>query len=182
MMRTMLGAAAAAVVAAAACTIPSGEWPPPPPAAAPAPGTADTIFASVAAALLDEANRARRAAGLPMLRADAALNRAAMHYAGELAVRRVLDHHSPTAGLETMTRRIEAAGGSWRRAAENLARFTGTADEVAAEIIGLWLGSPSHRGNLLDRGFTHSGAGVARDRRGEWFIVQLYTLPPPGRD
>jgi uncharacterized protein YkwD len=140
-------------------------------------GTADGVLAEVAGDLLTAANRARASHGLRPLVPDAALNRAAMAYAQELAAREVLDHTSPTPGLETMTRRIEAAGGTWLRAGENLAQLGGPANEAGRHIVDLWMTSPPHRSNLLERAYTHAGSGVAVGRRSEWVAVQLYVLP-----
>jgi uncharacterized protein YkwD len=142
--------------------------------------TADGELAEVAGELLTAANRVRVAQGLRPLVPDAALNRAAMAYAQELAARGVLDHTSPTPGLETMTRRIEAAGGSWLRAGENLAQLGGPANGAGRHIVDLWMTSPPHRSNLLERAYTHAGSGVARGRRSEWVAVQLYVLPRSG--
>jgi uncharacterized protein YkwD len=156
------------------CAVPPGTAPaPPPPSAPPAAGG----YAQLADDVIAVSNRARGDAGLRPFVTDPALNRAATDYAIELAARRTLDHSSPTPGRETMTRRIEAAGGSWQRAAENLASRTGPAGDVAAGSVGGWLRSTGHRANLLDAAFTHTGAGVARDAQGMWYIVQLYTLP-----
>jgi uncharacterized protein YkwD len=125
-----------------------------------------------------ELNRVRAAHGLTPLRTDPALVRAATAYAAELATRRVLDHDSPTPGRHTHTQRIDVAGGIWRRAAENLANVAGTADDVPARVLTLWLSSDGHRRNVLEPTYTHTGAGVAKDTRGQWYVVQLYTLRP----
>jgi uncharacterized protein YkwD len=148
--------------------------------AAPATGTTVSTYASVADALLAEANRARARAGVPPLRADPALDRAAIEHAAELAVRRVLDHRSSTPGRETVTQRIEAAGGRWANAGENLASLTHPAEQVPSQTVGIWLGSTGHRRNLLDPVLTLAGTGIARHPTGHWYIVQIYVRPPPG--
>jgi uncharacterized protein YkwD len=131
----------------------------------------------IAADLLSAANRARAREALPPLHPDAALDRAAQQYARELAQRGVLSHTSPTPGLETMTRRIEAAGGTWTHAAENLARLGGPGSEAGRHIVDLWMTSAPHRANVMSRTYTHAGSGVARGARGEWVAVQLYVRP-----
>lgn len=137
---------------------------------------------AVAAEVLRAADRARAAEGMVTLAVDAALNQAAQAHAEELASRRTLDHTSTTPGRTTMADRIRAAGGTWVRAAENLASTTGTAGTVPAQAIRLWLSSPGHRRNLLEPAYTHTGAGVAVDGAGLWYIVQLYTVPGRGRE
>ncbi|HSJ26342.1 MAG TPA: CAP domain-containing protein [Longimicrobiales bacterium] len=142
------------------------------------PGDASGTYAHVADGMTTELNRLRAARRLQTLRTDPALVRAATDYAAELATRRTLDHHSPVPGRHTHTQRIDHAGGRWQRAAENLASTYGEAAEVPAKIIEMWLGSDMHRRNLLEAEYTHTGAGIARDTRGQWYIVQLYTLQP----
>jgi uncharacterized protein YkwD len=132
---------------------------------------------SISDRLLVEVNRARQRVGSPPLLAAEALDRVAHDYAAELARRGALDHVSPTPGLESMGKRIEAGGVSWRRAAENLGRRTGPAGDVAANIVAGWLASPGHAANMLEPAYTSAGTGVARDPAGMWFVVQLYVRP-----
>jgi uncharacterized protein YkwD len=150
-----------------------------PPSAAepPAELTLDRPWPSITDRLLVEVNRARQRVGSPPLIASDALDRVAHDYAAELARRGVLDHVSPTPGLETMGQRVEAGGVSWRRAAENLARRTGPAGDVAPNIVAGWIASPGHAANMLEPAYTRTGTGVARDPVGVWFVVQLYVLP-----
>lgn len=76
-----------------------------------------------------------------------------------------------------MTMRIEAAGATWTRAAENLASITARPADVPAGAARMWLESDGHRANMLGADYTHTGAGVAVDTRGVWYITQLYTVP-----
>jgi uncharacterized protein YkwD len=131
----------------------------------------------VAEGVLTEANRARRAAGVASLQADPDLDRAAAEYASELADRGLLDHDSPTPGRRTVSQRVDAAGVAWTRVAENLGLVRTHEAAVAATVVRLWLGSPGHRSNLLDAGYVWAGAGVARDRVGDWYVVQVYVTP-----
>jgi uncharacterized protein YkwD len=149
-----------------------------PPAAEALPSVgSDPVLAGIARDLLAAANRARAVEGLSPLQPDPALDRAAAEHAQELAGRGVLDHRSRTPGRETLTRRIEAAGGTWFQAGENLARLGGPGAEAGHHIVQLWLASPAHRRNLMDRTYTHAGSGIAIASRGEWVAVQLYVLP-----
>jgi uncharacterized protein YkwD len=141
------------------------------------PGTSDGTLAAIAAGLQRAANQMRADSGLVGLRADPALNRAAMKYAQELAWRGVLDHRSATPRLETLTKRIEASGGTWLEAGENLARLGGPAERAGGYIVELWMTSPSHRRNLMNPRYTHVGSGAARATRREWVTVQVYVVP-----
>lgn len=142
-------------------------------------GDGAAIWAEVADGVTAELNRLRSSRSLPSLRTDPALVRAATDHAEELAARRTLDHRSPVPGRHTHTQRIDLAGGRWQRAGENLATTGGEAGGVPARVIEMWLGSDMHRRNMLDADYTHTGTGVAVDVRGQWYIVQLYTLQPP---
>jgi uncharacterized protein YkwD len=137
----------------------------------------NTTIAAVARAVVAEVNRTRVAEGLAALSDDAALARAAREHSEELAARRTLDHNSTDPERRTMTMRIEAAGGTWTRAAENLANMSGAASSVPAQSAQMWLTSEGHRRNLLSPTYTHTGVGVAVDRRGIWYVTQLYVLP-----
>lgn len=148
---------------------------PPPP---PAPPADDAAVASpLADAIIAEANRARAADGAGQLRSHEALQRAAQSHADELAVRGVLDHGSPTPGRATLGERLKAVGVSMREAGENLAMLHAQTGNVPPAAVRMWLTSEGHRRNLLNRNFTHTGVGIARDSRGNWYIVQLYLLP-----
>jgi uncharacterized protein YkwD len=143
----------------------------------PAPPTAAELTA-VARAVIQRANAVRAEVDAPALQEVPALTAAAQEYAHELAALRRLEHTSPTPGRTTMTQRIEAAGGTWQRAAENLASTSDVMLDVPRVVIELWLTSAGHRRNLLDLDYTTTGVGVARDARGYWYVVQLYVLPP----
>jgi uncharacterized protein YkwD len=107
----------AGVALLCACTIPAGP-PPPAPVPVPAAPAPDTAADAIARDLLAEVNRTREAHGPRALRRDSVLDRAASEHALELAERRTLDHVSTDPGRRTVTTRIEAAGGTWSRAAE----------------------------------------------------------------
>jgi uncharacterized protein YkwD len=171
------------VVACSACvSLPVQTRPPArsiPARAAPPPTTAE--LEAVARAVLERANAVRAEVKAPALREVPALTTAAQQYAVELAARQRLEHTSPTPGRKTMTDRIEAAGGTWQSAAENLASTSDVMVDVPRVVIELWLTSAGHRRSLLDPSFTTTGVGVARDARGNWYVVQLYVLPPRRR-
>jgi uncharacterized protein YkwD len=170
----------AGVALLCACTIPAGP-PPPAPVPVPAAPAPDTAADAIARDLLAEVNRTREAHGARALRRDSVLDRAASEHALELAERRTLDHVSTDPGRRTVTTRIEAAGGTWSRAAENLANMSGPASDVPPRTARMWLDSEGHRRNMLDPAYTHTGIGIAIDRRGVWYVTQLYVLPSAGR-
>lgn len=159
----------------AACTMPIGVPVRTEPPAPVSPGDASTV--EVARGVIAAVNGARHARGLGPLTEDAALSRAAYDHSVELAARRILDHRSTNPATHTMTMRIEAAGATWTRAAENLASMTSRASDVPGGTVRMWLESDGHRANMLGAEYTHTGVGVAVDTRGVWYITQLYTVP-----
>jgi uncharacterized protein YkwD len=169
-----------AVLLSAGCMVPIGG--PPATATTPAPESpTNASMAAVARAVMVEVNRTRVAQGLAALSEDAALAGAAREHSEELAARRTLDHSSTDPERRTMTMRIEAAGGTWLRAAENLASMTGPSSRVPPQTAQMWLSSDGHRRNMLAASYTHTGVGVAIDRSGIWYVTQLYVLPGPAR-
>jgi len=118
---------------------------------------------------------ARAAHGLPPLRPDPGLARAATAHAFENARRGVLDHGSPDPARATPADRVALAGVALVEIGENLARIPGAS--VARRAVDGWLASPPHRRNLLDPGFTHVGFGVA-DGPGGRYVVQLFGARP----
>jgi uncharacterized protein YkwD len=107
-------------------------------------------------------NAERTARGLKRLRAQPDLAEAAGRFARQMVRDRFFDHTSP--GGSTMVSRIKAT--SYLRDAvrwtvgENLAWGTGTKATPRA-TVDAWMHSADHRGNLLDRGFTEVGIGIA---------------------
>ena len=169
-----------AVLLSVGCVAPIGA--PPATASTPVPESpTNATLAAVASAVMSEVNRTRVAEGLAALSEDAALARAAREHSEELAARRTLDHSSTDPERRTMTMRIEAAGGTWMRAAENLASMTGPSSRVPPQTVQMWLSSDGHRRNMLSASYTHTGMGVAIDRFGVWYVTQLYVFPRPAR-
>lgn len=164
------------VLLCSTCTIPAGP-PPSPAVSVPAAPAADEAVAAVARDVLAEVNRTRVANRRKALREDPALSRAARGHSEELAGRRTLDHNSTDPSRRTLTMRIEAAGGVWNRAAENLAQVSAPASDVPSRTAHLWLRSEGHRRNMLEPVYTHTGVGVAIDQYGVWYITQVYVLP-----
>jgi uncharacterized protein YkwD len=146
---------------ALATTTPTGPDPPP----SPSPGAAAELLAAT--------NRARAAAGLPILLADPRLDRAAQGWAQRCAERGVLDHFGPD-GSSPWTR-ITAAGVKYTSASENAAWGQTSANQVVND----WTserppGITGHRDNVLSRAFTHCGGGCAAGRDGQLFWVADY--------
>jgi uncharacterized protein YkwD len=126
------------------------------------------------------ANQDRMQYGLPKLRADSLLSKAAQGHAEDMLRRNYFSHYSPEG--RSPSDRFLAVGGR-NGAAENLlvlrdSSLRGTDlnfDRLAFFERG-WMGSPGHRQVLLDRRYGRFGFGVAvsGDRL---YAVQLFTFP-----
>jgi uncharacterized protein YkwD len=90
--------------------------------------------------------------GAPALRVGRALTRAARAHSVDMARRGYFDHGAFVQRLRNFGVRAPYVG-------ENLA--TGTQPLTPAMIVQMWIASPPHRQNLLDRSFRRIGIGVA---------------------
>ncbi|MEV5970379.1 CAP domain-containing protein [Streptomyces sp. NPDC051921] len=114
------------------------------------------------------ANIERAAAGCKPLTVDADLTRAAQDYTDDMAATGNFSH-TGTDGSQPQDR-IEAAGYTWSRSGENIAK--GQSD--AAAVMDAWMNSPGHRANILNCGFTEIGVGVSTDG-GPWWTQDFGT-------
>lgn len=108
----------------------------------------------------DHINAQRRAAGLPALRIDRRLVRAAAGHACDMAAMGRMTHTSSN-GMNVL-QRAQAAGVRVCTIAENTA--WGRPYEAPTALVSGWMNSSGHRANILmDRGVSHFGAAVAYD-------------------
>ena len=108
-------------------------------------------------------NRQRARYGLPRLREQHALRKAAARYSKLMVRRGFFSHVSPSGS--TMVSRVRSTSylrgvRSWSLG-ENLAWGAGSA-ATPAKIVRAWMRSPGHRRNILDGSFREIGIGVVR--------------------
>jgi uncharacterized protein YkwD len=115
----------------------------------PAVSTAGTT--SHEQAVVQEMNRVRAEHGLPALRFDDRLQRAAVAHSREMLVNDVFQHGAFSTRLQRYNVQSRIAG-------ENLAWGTGSMGTARA-IVSAWLASPEHRANLLRTSFSRVGVG-----------------------
>ena len=106
-------------------------------------------------------NRERARHGLPRLRENPKLRRAAERHTSNMVSARFFDHTSPSGS--TMVDRIRRTGYTKSARAwalgENIAWGTGGL-ATAAEIHRSWMRSSGHRANILQRSFREIGIGL----------------------
>lgn len=130
-------------------------------------------------------NQSRKENNLPPLALEAKLNKAAQGHAEDMLKRKYFAHSSPEG--KTVGDRYRRAGGSkWLVTAENLATFTQTfppiTDNVLKHLQESWMNSPGHRKNILLRGLTEFGFGIAVDASGNLYAVQNFAGPGSDTD
>ena len=118
---------------------------------APGAGAQTQGLTSSEASLLSTMNAVRKSNGLPALRVDFHLVRAARGHSADM-MRRQYFAHGSVAG------RVSAAGARGPLFGEDLAWATGI---NATWVVTHWLASPSHRAVLLRPGFRRVGIGYA---------------------
>jgi uncharacterized protein YkwD len=117
---------------------------------------------AVRAAIVCLHNQIRARNGLPLLRGNTKLRRAAEGHSAEMVQKHYFDHTSP--GGSSMVDRILAAG--YVRAdqgwvlGENLEWGTGGM-ATPRGALDAWMNSPGHRSNILKRSYRHMGIGIA---------------------
>ncbi len=141
----------------------------------PAPSSEGKALAS---RVLEASNRTRQSNGLPALKFNPALAKAA----GDQA--RFLVANVPPGGQ--MSKSVAHSNFGGRSVAVMMANSMSSTSEIVAamprgqgessNIISAWLASPGHRGKLLGP-WTFGGAGAAKASDGIWFVVEWFGNP-----
>jgi uncharacterized protein YkwD len=105
-----------------------------------------------ALAIVRAMNAVRESNGVPPLRVGRALTQAARAHSMDMARRGYFDHGA-------FVRRLRSFGVRAPYLGENLA--AGSQPLTAVEVVRMWVASPPHRQNLLDRSFRRVGVGEA---------------------
>src|SRR3954471_259889 len=115
--------------------------------------------------LLDQANEARKQAGLVALKWDDKLAEAARAHAQKMAEAHSLSHR--IVGERDLTDRIAATGLRFSSVAENIAYSTDNSEDFHDD----WMHSPGHRANILGTNSDSLGVAVL-DYKGKYYAVQ----------
>jgi uncharacterized protein YkwD len=122
--------------------------------------------------IFQKVNNARDENRVPQLCWKENLASEARRHAGNMAARRFFSHEDPKRG--EISRRLDTSGINWNRCAENIYREQGL-ENPAEDAVKEWLESSGHRKNMLDRGFSDTGVGVAAQADGTIYVVQVFT-------
>ena len=116
-------------------------------------------------------NQVRQENKLAPLKWSARMAEVARAHSARMATKRFFSHEDPKFGGPD--NRLSTAGIAWRLCGENIFEEHGEADPVRSAVRG-WMQSSGHRKNILTRGFTHTGIGVAIGRDGTYMITQMF--------
>jgi len=157
------------------------------------------------AAVRVEVNYHRCRAGLSAVRSESRLRRIAKGHSKWMARASNMSHRSTVSGRQTFGARLKGSGLRWKAGAENIGmvyrfrmerkqffvsdgpscQFTNSAGQkiqphsyqsLARYIVNLWMNSPGHRHNIMDRRMTMVGTAIALDTKakfcGTYYITQ----------
>lgn len=118
----------------------------------------------------DAVNNYRSSIGKNEMRLLKGLCEMAQVHAEDMASRRKrFSHDGFNDRVQQMKKRYELQAYS---AAENL-YYTSAGQNLDAQTLQAWIDSPGHHKNLIGE-FKYSGIGVAQDRAGGFYVVQVY--------
>lgn len=126
--------------------------------------------------IVDLTNQQRQQYGLPPLRVDPKLVRAAQIQASAMAQLGIMDHNLPGAALPTLQDRLAYVGYNFTTAGENVAM--GYPNQTT--LVDGWINSPTHRAVILNSTVTDIGVGVAYDSAGRSYYAEVVGLSIPG--
>lgn len=125
-------------------------------------------------------NKDRKAHNLPSLQLDQTLNRIAQAHAEDMLAKGYFSHVSPS-GRTPMQRFLSAGGSKSRVLRENIFHCMDCAQPAdaksVAELESGWMHSPPHRENILAKGITRYGFGLAENSSGGRYAVQDFDGP-----
>lgn len=163
----------------------------------------------LSAAILAEVNNQRCHSGLRRVVSSAGLADVAARHSGWMAASGQLTHDSTLAGISSLRDRLVASGHPGRGGTENIGqvqrypvdlvpsfRITDPATcqfattdgapipahsyrTLAQSIVALWMKSPDHKANILNRKVKSLGSGAAFDAGADWcgqfYITQTFS-------
>jgi uncharacterized protein YkwD len=122
--------------------------------------------------LLELTNAERKKENLPPLAVNQLLCKVARAHSQNMAKQEKLQHDLDE---KTPFDRLDDAKYEFRRAAENILQNAG--DSSPADMLKLWMDSPTHRANILKEDLTEIGLGFAKNDKGELYVTQVLAAP-----
>ncbi len=128
--------------------------------------------ASAEQAVVDLVNQYRALNGLPALARSETIMNIARARSADMAARGYFGHNDPVTGAPLAKGAVLASG--FGRAGENI-YWSGrpALADFPATAVGWFMGSPAHRANILNSGYTAIGVGIAWRGDG-WVLAQVF--------
>lgn len=135
-----------------------------------------TTYLKLEAEVLHQINEVRKNNGASLLLNDHRATQIAREHSRDMARMRCLTH----SGSDDLTveRRADHVGIDWQLIGENVARNKGY-EAPAQKAVLEWLKSSGHSKNILNKKFTLTGIGVAKDESGYYYFTQVFVQPMP---
>jgi uncharacterized protein YkwD len=127
--------------------------------------------------ILRETNEKRKKHGLQPFTASPALGSVAATHSRNMCQTRVFKHNSDAypQGWQTFTKRMKKV--NVRDAAENIGyrSLGGSAGKWARKVVDGWMGSPTHKKNILNPSYRFLGVGVDGCSNGLGYATQVFS-------
>jgi uncharacterized protein YkwD len=130
------------------------------PAPDPPPVPVPSELTAAEQSILKKTNDARQAAGAQPLVADKAITQIARGRSLDMGTRNYFAHVNPDG--KTALDLLREAGINYRSAGENIGKASGSPDETANTIFGMWMNSAGHKANLLSKSYGRIGIGAVQ--------------------
>jgi uncharacterized protein YkwD len=129
-------------------------------------------------------NQARASAGLRTLKLDSTLTSIARSRSKDMIVRNYFSHDIPPSGNQVFSI-LDSKGYCYSLAGENIGWNTYADDSATAQIQQMFMGSPSHRSNIMNKRWDVIGIGAYKGPSGKKMWTVLFadkcgsTAPAP---
>jgi uncharacterized protein YkwD len=129
-------------------------------------------------------NQARASAGLRTLKVDSTLTSIARSRSKDMIVRNYFSHNIPPSGNQVFSI-LDSKGYCYSLAGENIGWNTYSDDSATAQIQQMFMGSPSHRSNIMNKRWDAIGIGAYKGPSGKKMWTVLFadrcgsTAPAP---
>ncbi len=125
--------------------------------------------------VIEAHNRVRAEAKLPPLKVNAQLTEAARAHARDMAEHQKMSHDGSDGS--TVSKRVKQRGYHYQEVGENIATA-----ETSDQAMQLWLDSPPHLKNILDKLFSEIGVAMVPDSEGHQYWCVNFARPRPTVD
>ncbi|HLX64489.1 MAG TPA: CAP domain-containing protein [Planctomycetota bacterium] len=118
-------------------------------------------------AIIDATNAERKKTGLPALKPNALLFKAARQHSADMAKENKMVHELYG---KKHTERLDDIGYKWAAARENIA-FN---QKGGAAVVDAWMHSEKHKENILANDISEIGVGIVNDAKGQPYYTQVF--------